>query len=64
MGLATSHGQELDDSSVADTDAATDAVARSLEASGPDPVDVVCILEGQLVPLAEIGALSEGESPS
>ncbi len=71
-GLATSHGQELgdaavatDDMAVADTDAATDAVvARSLEAGGPDPVDVVCILEAQHAYLAEIGALSEGEPPA
>ena len=72
VGLATSHGQELgdpavavDDMAVADTDAACDAVvARSLQAGGPDPVDVVCILEAQLVYLAEIGALSAGEPPS
>ena len=71
-GLATSHGQELgdaavavDDMAVADTDAATDAVvARSLEQGGPDPVDVVCILEAQHAYLAEIGALSEGEPPA
>ena len=71
VGLATSHGQELgdpavalDDMAVADSDAATDAVvARSLETGGPEPVDVVCILEAQLAYLAEIGALSEGEPP-
>ena len=68
VGLATSHGVELgdpavavDEMAVADTDAACDAVvARSLEADGPDPVDVVCILEAQLAYLAEIGALSAG----
>ena len=50
---------------VADTDAATDAVvARSLEAGGPDPVDVVCILKAQLAYLAEIGAVSAGEPPA
>ena len=72
VGLATSHGQELgdpaaavDDMAVADTDAACDAVvARSLQEGGPDPVDVVCILEAQLAYLAEIGALSAGEPPS
>ena len=69
VGLATSHGQELgdpavamDEMAVADTDAATDAVvARALSEGGPDPVDVVCILEAQLAYLAEIGALSAGE---
>ena len=68
VGLATSHGVELGDSAVAvdemavaDTDAACDAVvARSLQEGGPDPVDVVCILEAQLSYLAEIGALSAG----
>ena len=72
VGLATSHGQELgdpavamDDMAVADTDAATDAVvARSLSEGGPDPVDVVCILEAQLAYLAEIGAVSAGEPPA
>ena len=73
VGLATSHGQELGDPAVAmdgmavaDTDAATDAgvVARALSEGGPDPVDVVCILEAQLAYLAEIGALSAGEPPA
>ena len=72
VGLATSHGQELgdpavamDEMAVADTDAATDAVvARALSEGGPDPVDVVCILEAQLAYLAEIGALSAGEPPA
>ncbi len=72
VGLATSHGQELgdpavavDDMAVADTEAATDAVvARSLSESGPDALDVVCILEAQLAYLDEIGALSEGEPPA
>jgi len=72
VGLATSHGQELgdpavamDDMAVADTEAATDAVvARALSEGGPDPVDVVCILEAQLAYLAEIGALSAGEPPA
>ena len=72
VGLATSHGAELgdpavavDEMAVADTDAACDAVvARSLSEGGPDPVDVVCILEAQLSYLAEIGALSAGEPPA
>ena len=72
VGLATSHGRELgdpavavDEMAVADTDAATDAVvARSLEEGGPDPVDIVCILEAQLAYLAEIGAFSAGEPPA
>ena len=72
VGLATSHGLELGDPAVAvdamavaDTDAAFDAVvARSLAEAGPDPVDVVCILEAQLSYLAEIGALSAGEPPA
>ena len=72
VGLATSHGLELGDPAVAvdamavaDTDAAFDAVvARSLAEGGPDPVDVVCILEAQLAYLAEIGALSAGQPPA
>ena len=72
VGLATSHGAELGDPAVAvgelavaDTDAACDAVvARSLSEGGPDPVDVVCILEAQFSYLAEIGALSAGEPPA
>ncbi len=72
VGLATSHGQELGDSAVAvgdmavaDTGAACDAVvARSLEEGGPDPVDVVCILEAQLAYLTEIGAVSAGDPPA
>ncbi|MCY4067503.1 MAG: hypothetical protein OXE79_00090 [Acidimicrobiaceae bacterium] len=71
VGLATDHGAELGDPAVAvgevavvDTDAACDAVvARSLRESGPDPVDVVCILEAQLVYLSQIGALSAGAPP-
>ena len=67
-GLATLHGQELGDPAVAigevavaDADSACDVVvARSLRFGGPDPVDVVCILDAQLAYLAEIGALSEG----
>ena len=72
VGLATTHGAELGDPAVAvgdmavaDTDAAFDAVvARSLDESGPDPLDVVCILEVQLAYLAEIGAVSAGEPPA
>ena len=72
VGLATSHGLELGDPAVAvgdmavaDTEAAFDAVvARSMQEAGPDPVDVVCILEAQLSYLTEIGAVSSGEPPS
>ena len=72
VGLGTFHGAELgdpavavDEMAVADTDAACDAVvARSLSEGGPDPVDVVCILEAQLSYLADIGALSAGEPPA
>ena len=72
VGLGTFHGAELgdpavavDEMAVADTDAACDAVvARSLQEGGPDPVDVVCILEAQLSYLADIGALSAGEPPA
>ena len=72
VGLATSHGQELGDPAVAvdemavgDTETATDAVvARSMSEGGPDPVDVVCILEAQLAYLDEIGALTAGEPPA
>jgi len=68
VGLATDHGIQLGDPAVAigevaviDSDAACDAVvARSLRESGPDPVDVVCILEAQLAYLSQIGALSAG----
>ena len=70
VGLATSYGSDLGDPAVAvdemavgDTDAACDAVvARSLSEGGPDPVDVVCILEAQLRYLDDIGALTAGDS--
>lgn len=66
VGLATSSGADLGDAAVdasrtaiADTDAAIDAVvARAIEAGGPDPVDVVCILDSQVAYLQEIGAVS------
>ena len=72
VGLATPHVTELGDAAVAvgdtavaDADAALDAVvARSIEAGGPDPVDVVCILEGQLGYLAAIGAVAESAEPA
>ena len=72
VGLATSHGVELGDpavavdaTAVADTDQALDAVvARSLAEGGPDPLDVVCILDVQMGYLAEIGALSAMADPS
>ena len=59
MGPATSHGQELGAPAVA----AGAGVDRSLSEGGPDPVDMVCILEAQLACLAELGALSAGEPP-
>ena len=50
---------EDEDTVVVDTDAAVDAVvARSLEADGPESVDVVCILYAHCEYLREIGALS------
>ncbi len=55
----------VDEMAVGDTEAAYDAVvARSMSEGGPDPVDVVCILEAQLAYLDEIGALSAGEPPA
>ena len=70
VGLATPHGVELgdpavdvDDLTVADADAAVDAVvARSLSQNGPEPVDIVCILEAQHAYLSEIGAVSATDS--
>jgi len=66
VGLATQGavelgdpGVELDAVTVADSDAAVDAlVARTLAEGGPDPVDVACILDAQLGYLADIGAVS------
>ncbi len=65
VGLATEHGEELGDEAVgdrrlawADLDEAVDAVvARSLAEGGPEPVDVVCILDAQVRYLRRIGAL-------
>jgi hypothetical protein len=65
VGLATEYGEELGDEAVAEDDqvvAAEDAaveavVARSLAEAGPEPIDVVCILDLQMRYLAEIGAL-------
>lgn len=50
---------EDEDTVVVDTDAAVDAVvARSLEADGPESVDVVCVLYAHCEYLGEIGALT------
>lgn len=65
-GLATRHGIELGDAAVevgdvkvGDADAAVDAVvARALESEGPEPVDVVCILDAQHAYLSAIGAVT------
>lgn len=70
VGLATEYGIELgdpavdeDEVTVADTDAAVDAVvARSLKSGGPEPVDVVCICELQMQYLTEIGAIGPSET--
>ncbi len=70
VGLATAGSVELGDPgvaadavAVADTDSAIDAVvARSLAEGGPEPVDVVCILEAQLAYLDTIGALDVDNS--
>jgi hypothetical protein len=66
VGAASRHGEELAgggvrrDGAVAPDEAAIDAVvARSLAEGGPDPVDVVCILDLQLRYLAAIGAVGE-----
>ena len=66
MGTASRHGQELAGDevrrpgAVAPDEAAVDAVvARSLAEGGPDPVDVVCVLDLQMRYLAAIGALGE-----
>ena len=65
VGLATEYGEELGDQAVpegdlvvADDDAAIDfVVERTLASGGPDPVDVVCILDVQMRYLDEIGAV-------
>lgn len=70
VGLATEYGIELgdpavdeDEVTVADTDAAVDAVvARSLKSGGPEPVDVVCICDLQMQYLTEIGAIGPPEA--
>ena len=50
-----------DGETVVEADGAINAVvARSLEADGPGPVDVVCILEVHCEYLVGIGALTEG----
>lgn len=68
-GLSSKHGEEiagesaLDGGGVAIEDAAIDAVvARSLDERGPDPVDVVCVLDLQMRYLEAIGAIEpEGD---
>ena len=65
VGLATRYGQDLGDEAVAvgeravaaDQAAVEAVVARSLRDGGPDPIDVVCILDLQMRYLAEIGAV-------
>ena len=65
VGLSTEFGEELGDEAVADGDHAVAAdesaveavVTRSIIESGPDAVDIVCILDLQMRYLAEIGAV-------
>lgn len=65
IGAASRYGQELAgeavrrEGAIAPDDAAIDAVvARSLAEDGPDPVDVVCVLDLQMKYLVAIGAVS------
>ena len=65
IGAASRYGQELAgeavrrEGAIARDDAAIDAVvARSLAEDGPDPVDVVCVLDLQMKYLVAIGAVS------
>ena len=64
VGVSSRHGQELageevrKDGAVAPQDEAIDAVvARSLAENGPEPVDIVCILDLQMSYLVAIGAV-------
>lgn len=66
LGVASAHGQELAGEDIGDAgiiaaqEAAVDAVvARSLMENGPEPVDIVCVLDLQMRYLAAIGAVSE-----
>lgn len=66
VGAASRYGQELagddvrNEGAVAPDDAAIDAVvARSLAEGGPDPVDVVCVLDLQMQYLVAIGAVGD-----
>lgn len=66
VGAASRHGQELAgeavrrEGAIAPDDAAIDAVvARSLAEDGPDPVDVVCVLDLQMKYLVAIGAVGD-----
>ncbi len=65
-GMASKHGEEIGgetsriDGGVAAEDAAIDAVvARSIASHGPDPIDVVCVLDLQMQYLEAIGALEQ-----
>ncbi len=71
LGMASKHGEEIggdasgDTGGVAAEDAAIDAVvARSLTSGGPDPIDVVCILDLQMRYLEAIGALEQESNPA
>ena len=66
LGVASRYGQELagediDEAGIiAAQEAAVDAVvARSLMENGPEPVDIVCVLDLQMKYLVAIGAVSE-----
>ena len=66
IGVASRYGQELAteearvDGAIAKDEAAIDAiVAKSLEAGGPDAVDVVCVLDMQMRYLKKIGAVGD-----
>ena len=65
IGAASRYGQELAgeavrrEGAIAPDDAAIDGVFnRSLAEDGPDPVDVVCVLDLQMKYLVAIGAVS------
>jgi hypothetical protein len=66
VGVSSRYGEELAgpqvrrDGAVAPQDEAVDVVvARSLAENGPEPVDIVCILDLQMQYLVAIGALGE-----
>ena len=68
-GVASRHGEELAGEGIGDEEPvfaeeqrAVDAiVARSMAVAGPDPVDVVCILDLQMRYLELIGAVDEAD---